>query len=79
MNYYKRKTLILFELCIHFWLIDLSLRCLEISSFMYVYIKMFQALCEELTKKAATLVLENESLKKVWYYPLFYIFLLRHF
>ncbi|KAK7378777.1 hypothetical protein VNO80_04224 [Phaseolus coccineus] len=32
--------------------------------FMYVYIKMFQALCEELTNKAATLVVENESLKR---------------
>lgn len=29
---------------------------------------MLQALSEELSRKAATLVLENENLKRVWYY-----------
>ncbi|KAK7396661.1 hypothetical protein VNO78_17817 [Psophocarpus tetragonolobus] len=34
------------------------------SSFLSMYIKLFQALCEELTRKAATLVVENEKLKR---------------
>jgi len=41
---------------------------------MYAYVKLFQALCEELTKKAATLAVENENLKKVRTIPYFISF-----
>lgn len=35
---------------------------------------MFQALSEELSKKASALVLENKNLKKVWCYSIFITF-----
>jgi len=74
-----KEKLWFFKLYIYFWLIDLSLKYLEISSLYVCVCKTVSGSVWGINKKSCHFGGGEWKSKEGTYYPLFYIFLSRHF